>query len=50
MEILVLLDYVGGLNEQQKEQLLDEEFIRQKAFVDALCNAKRKEYKNNGNY
>lgn len=45
MEILLLLDFLGTMTEEEKEKAIDEEFRRQKSYVDALCNLKREEVK-----
>lgn len=41
MELLMLLDLVSGLNEEEKEKVLNEEYQRQHKFVNALCDVKR---------
>lgn len=41
MEILMLLDLISGLNEEQKEKVLAEEYERQNKYVNALCEVKR---------
>ncbi len=41
MELELLLDYVSGLTEEEKAEVLDAEFNRQRAYVDAMCDTKR---------
>jgi len=41
MELLMLLDLVSGLNEEEKEKVLNEEYERQNKFVNSLCDVKR---------
>ena len=43
----MLLEYIGSLNEEQKEQAINEEFERQKKYVDTMCEIKRIHSKEN---
>jgi len=47
MDLLALLEYVGSLNDEQKEQALADEFERQRKYVDAMCNIRRTHPKEN---
>jgi len=37
MELEILLDYVASLSEEEKEKVLDEEYRRQRAITDMMC-------------
>ena len=41
MTIFELLDFISDKSEEEKEEILKEEYNRQKRYVDALCNIKR---------
>ena len=47
MDLINLLDFISGLDEQEKEQVLNEEYHRQERLVNALCDLKRGEDKHN---
>ena len=41
MDLINLLDFVSGLDEREKEQVLTEEYNRQRAIINSLCETKR---------
>ena len=41
MELDILLELVTTLPEDKKEEVLEEEYRRQKKYIDALCNVRR---------
>lgn len=41
MDLLALLEYVSSLDDEQKEQVIADEFERQKKYVDTMCAIKR---------
>ena len=43
MELDILLELVTTLPEDRKEEILKEEYDRQKKYIDALCDIKRRE-------
>lgn len=41
MDLLNLLEFISGLDEQEKEEALNEEYHRQRTIIDSLCECKR---------
>lgn len=42
MDLFILLDFISGLDEEQKSKALEEEYHRQRVIFDSLCECERR--------
>ncbi len=42
MDLFILLDFISGLDEEEKAKALEEEYHRQRVIFDSLCEIERR--------